>query len=358
MKNKTIYLVDLENISTRYTCEWKTHVPTLLSNAGMDVKVISGPDTLPQCTSPGAFINFSGTNIYKAEQIKKIAELFGENKIKPNDWFLFTDAWHPGVINLKYMSSLLNIPIKIAGLWHAGNYDKHDFLGRLIGGQQWIKYTEQALFESYDLNCFATEFHLNMFKKAFNYNFANLHNKSLITGWPMEYMEKSFKDFSNKKKQNTILFAHRLAPEKQVDIFKDLANKLPQFNWIICQEKELSKSDYHKLLGESKLVFSAALQETLGIIQGAEGPLTNTLPLSPNRLSYKEIFENHQYFLYPNEWTLNYNFYTQSSHLLQQRIINMMENYESLLPKLQNYLKTSYKQYFQADKLINYILEH
>ena len=30
---------------------------------------------------------------------------------------------------VKYMSQLLEIPIKIHGLWHAGNYDPNDFMG-------------------------------------------------------------------------------------------------------------------------------------------------------------------------------------------------------------------------------------
>ena len=41
------------------------------------------------------------------------------------------------------MSQLLNIPIMIHGFWHAGNYDKNDFLGRLINSQ-WVKTFEKS----------------------------------------------------------------------------------------------------------------------------------------------------------------------------------------------------------------------
>ena len=56
----------------------------------------------------------------------------------------------------------------------------------------------------------------------------------------------------------------------------------------MCQEKELSKNEYHNLLGEAKLIFSANLQETLGI-SWYEGCLVDTMPLVPNRLSYPEM---------------------------------------------------------------------
>ena len=68
----TVYIVDLESVSTRYTCEWKTHVPNLLKENGHDVVVISGPSDIPTATTPGAFLNFGGTNIYKANQVEQM----------------------------------------------------------------------------------------------------------------------------------------------------------------------------------------------------------------------------------------------------------------------------------------------
>ena len=43
----TVYIVDLESIPTRYTCEWKSHVPKLLKEQGHEVYVIDGPYNLP-----------------------------------------------------------------------------------------------------------------------------------------------------------------------------------------------------------------------------------------------------------------------------------------------------------------------
>ena len=92
----TVFLVDLEAVDTRYTGQWKTHVPELLRKAGHDVTIIDGPSDIPRATTPGAFLNFGGTNIYKASQVEKIGRLFCGNVVKPGDHFIFTDAWHPG----------------------------------------------------------------------------------------------------------------------------------------------------------------------------------------------------------------------------------------------------------------------
>jgi hypothetical protein len=77
----------------------------------------------------------------------------------------FTDAWHPGIINLKYMSELLGIPVVTHGLWHAGSYDPQDFLGRLVGNKPWVRNAEKSFFSAFDHNYFATEFHIEMFNR-------------------------------------------------------------------------------------------------------------------------------------------------------------------------------------------------
>ena len=119
-----IYLIDLEYVETRYTAQWKTEFPQQIADqTGQDITVIEGPEDIAACTTPGAFLNFAGTNIYKSEQVKLLAEYFNNNEIKNGDHFVFADAWHPGILNLKYMLDLFQIDATIHGLWHAGSYD-------------------------------------------------------------------------------------------------------------------------------------------------------------------------------------------------------------------------------------------
>ena len=184
----TIHIVDIEAVDTRYTKQWKEHLPKQLKRAtNEEVLVISGGDT-PQSTTPGAFLNFGGTNVYKSKQLEQIGEMFCKGKVKDGDYFLYTDAWNPTVIQLRYMAELLGVEIYIGGMWHAGSYDPQDFLGRLIGDKPWVRNAEASMYECYDHNFFATEFHIDMFEDAFASADLDFERKSIRVGWPMEYL--------------------------------------------------------------------------------------------------------------------------------------------------------------------------
>jgi glycosyltransferase involved in cell wall biosynthesis len=362
----TVFLVDLEAVSTRYTGEWKSHIPKLLKKAGHDVQVICGPEDIPSATTPGAFLNFGGTNIYKSRQVEEISRLFCAGSVRAGDHFLFTDAWHPGVINLKYMSELLQIPVTTHGLWHAGSYDPQDFLGRLIGNAPWVRHAEQSFYHCYDHNYFATDFHIEMFFRELLQSGSIYENpwyaeeleevlsgkfsKIVRTGWPMEYMDEILTPYKNMPKRDLILFPHRIAPEKQVEIFRDLKEQLPQYEFVVCQDQQLSKNEYHNLLGESKLVFSANLQETLGI-SCYEGALVGAIPMVPDRLSYVEMYEGQ--FKYPSLWTESWGDYIQNRHLLIKTIVGHMDNYENTVASVQKQAESLTNRFFHSILLLN-----
>ena len=362
-----VFLVDLESVETRYTGQWKTHVPNLLRKAGHNVQILSGPTDIPSATTPGAFLNFGGTNIYKARQVEQMGRLFCDGAVHAGDHFIFTDAWHPGIINLKYMSELLGIPVTTHGLWHAGSYDPQDFLGRLIGNAGWVRHAEKSFFGCFNYNYFATGFHIEMFVR-------NLLNDGLTenpwldedvedavngkipsivrTGWPMEYMDDVLTPYKGMTKRDLILFPHRIAPEKQVEIFRDLKEQLPQYEFVVCQDQQLTKNEYHNLLGEAKLVFSANLQETLGI-SCYEGAILGAIPMVPDRLSYTEMYVDT--FKYPSEWTENWDSYIAHRKELCMTIMQHMDNYQTRLPMLHKQTEALREQFFAGTKLYNTI---
>jgi glycosyltransferase involved in cell wall biosynthesis len=351
-----IFLVDLESVETRYTGQWKSHVPELLKKEGHNVQVISGPADIPSATTPGAFLNFGGTNIYKSVQVEQISRLFCAGSVRANDHFIFTDAWHPGIINLKYMSELLNIPVKIHALWHAGSYDPQDFLGRLIGNAPWVRHAEQSFFHAIDHNYFATDFHIKLFTDVLlrEVDAMSIHNwttkgKIIQTGWPMDYMDTTLQAYKGMEKQNLIVFPHRIAPEKQVEIFRDLKQQLPEYEFVVCQDQQLTKNEYHNILGQAKIVFSGSLQETLGI--GCyEGAIVDAIPMVPNRLSYSEMYLDE--FKYPSVWTIDYDNYTTRKKDVCDKITDYIENYESYLPALKKQTALLTKDFFSAGNLL------
>ena len=360
-----VFLIDLEAVETRYTGQWKTHVPTLLRKAGHNVQIISGPTDIPTATTPGAFLNFGGTNIYKSAQVEQMGRLFCSGSVHPGDHFIFTDAWHPGIINLKYMSELLGIPVTTHGLWHAGSYDPQDFLGRLVGNKPWVRHAEKSFFHAFDYNYFATQFHIEMFytnllndypteNPWFEEDLADLRagtltDKIVRTGWPMEYMDDTLTVYKNMPKRDLILFPHRIAPEKQVEIFRDLATNLPQYEFVVCQDQQLTKNEYHNLLGEAKMVFSANLQETLGI-SCYEGAVVDAIPMVPDRLSYTEMY--YEGFKYPSPWTESFEAYTYHRAELCSKIMEHMDNYTTRIPQIRKQAKDLHDYFFSATVLL------
>jgi hypothetical protein len=261
------------------------------------------------------------------------------------------------------MSELLQIPVTTHGLWHAGSYDPQDFLGRLVGNKPWVRHAEKSFFEAFDHNYFATRFHIDMFVDNLLENGLKTENpwakedkasllmtgKIVLTGWPMEYMDSALTMYKNMPKRDLILFPHRIAPEKQVDIFRDLKEHLPQYEFIVCQDQQLTKNEYHNLLGEAKLVFSANLQETLGI-SWYEGAMVDAIPMVPDRLSYSEMaFDT---FKYPSKWTESFDAYTVYRPDICRAIITHMDYYQTRLPQIEKQVEILHEQFFSATELV------
>ena len=350
----TIFIVDIEAVDTRYTKQWKEYLPKQLQRStNEEVIVISGGE-VPQATTPGAFLNFAGTNNYKSQQMLEISRMFANGEITNGDYFVYTDAWNPTVVQLRYMAELLGVDVRIGGLWHAGSYDPQDFLGRLIGDKPWVRNAERSMFDCYDHNFFATQFHIDLFLQTFKNKdnpkeFQQVNeDKIKRVGWPMEYLATSLDSYKNMPKEDIILFPHRVAPEKQVEIFRDLKEQLPQYEFIVCQEKELSKNDYHNLLGRAKMVFSANLQETLGI-SWYEGLLVDCIPMMPDRLSYSEMAD--QPFKYPSIWTKNFAQYQKFKPQLVEKVIDYMENYDSYKAPMNKQLYNLKRSFFSGEAL-------
>ena len=264
------------------------------------------------------------------------------------------------------MSELLGIPVTTHGLWHAGSYDPQDFLGRLVGKKRWVRNAEKSFYHAFDHNYFATEFHVKLFidellmaglpqeNPWYEEDFAERYvgGKIVRTGWPMEYMENTLTMYKNMPKRDLILFPHRIAPEKQVEIFRDLATHLPQYEFVVCQDHQLTKNEYHNLLGEAKMVFSANLQETLGI-SCYEGAIVDAIPMVPDRLSYTEMY--YDTFKYPSVWTESFETYEVYLPNLCQLIIEHMANYKTRIPQIQKQATDLSKYFFSADRLLENI---
>jgi hypothetical protein len=257
------------------------------------------------------------------------------------------------------MAGLLGIPVTIHALWHAGSYDPQDFLGRLIGDAPWVRNAEASFFHAIDHNYFATDFHIDLFAETFSETVDDEWKMTMIeqgkivrTGWPMEYFQDILAPYKGMKKRDMILFPHRIAPEKQVEIFRDLATHLPQYEFVVCQDTQLTKHEYHTLLGQAKMVFSANLQETLGI-SCYEGAVVDAIPMVPDRLSYTEMY--YEGFKYPSKWTESFDAYTVYRPDLCRAIMTHMDYYDTRLHQLSKQTEDLTEHFFSASALLRNI---
>lgn len=340
---RKVYLVDLEKVPSRYTWEWHSHFPQVLKDNGFDVEVIGDPNYQVPASS-GGFLNFVETNKYKADQVSRITELFSKQLIEDDSIFLFADAWHPGVINTKYMIDLTGVDSKIAVLWHAGSYIEEDILGQKIRNKGWSYSFERSVYHSSDFNFFATKWHLEHFESVLGCS-----GSSYLTGWPMEYVRHL--KFPDVPKRDVVVFPHRISPEKQVHIFDELATRMPEYEFVVCQRHDMTKEQYHRTLSEAKVMFSAATLETLGICQN-EALAAKCLPMVPNRLSYTEMYKGDS-FLYPSEWTLGDVDYES----LTARIKYLIENYELLIKVAYDEYEYQTKTYFECQGLLDVLAQ-
>lgn len=316
----TVWIVALEPIESRYTCEWIASVPAELEAAGLHTETILG-ESVARTLSPGAFLDFIGTNVWKAEQVASIARLLHNGEIKAGDSFLYTDFWNPTVFMLRYMTALADIPINLHGIAHAGFYDPHDFLGRAFSGTPWITDFERSLFSVYDRVYAATEFHC--FLIADNLFGGVPPSNLLLSGQPHSTMTASILSFpSPPPKQDAMIHTSRLAPEKQPRIFLDLSDRLGMKPFVPVGISA-TKQEYHRMLYQSKIVFSAALQETLGI-GCMEGVLAGCIPIVPDRLSYREMYLPQ--FRYPSRWTESWEAYQRDADRLVAFITHLLSD--------------------------------
>jgi len=349
---KTLYIVPIEPIDQRYTKQWYNNIPKLFANHVLDktnkewqIVTIDGIQTQAGTTA-GAFLDFAVTNIYKASQTETIARKFAAGEIQAGDKFLVTDAWNPVITSIKYMSELLNIPVEIHGIWHAGAYDPTDILGMKMG-KNWSSNQERAWYYACDYNYFATNFHKNMFIANLGVDGAT----AIRSGQPHDTVIENLLSYNNQEKHPVVMWPHRYNSDKQPDIAEDLS---AFFNVQITQKMDLGKAAYYQEMGKAAIIFSCALHENLGI-SVMEGTLTGAIPIVPDRASYAEMYMDE--FKYPSEWTASYTDYVLNKENIIGFINERIQNRSKFLPALQRQQKILIDNYMNANIMFDKILE-
>lgn len=353
MKPKTIYIVPIEPIDARYTKQWYDNIPIILEteiktrNLNINVVTVDGTK-IEACTTSGAFLDFGATNVYKASQAEAVSRLFSEGKINPGDKFLVTDAWNFIITPIKYMSDLLNIPVEIHGIWHAGAYDPSDILGYKMQ-KPWPNHAERSWYHSCDYNYYATDFHKDMFLGNLGIE-PEYHGKAIRSGQPHTPIIDQCSKYFDTPKNGKMIWPHRYNDDKQPEIAEAIATVIPT---VITQKMNLSKEAYYDELGKASVLFSCSLHENLGI-SIMEGVLAGVIPFLPDRCSYSEMYLKE--FIYPSEWTLDFESFDKHRVLVYRFINERLQNRERYMDALREQRAILIEKYLQPTIMVNKLL--
>lgn len=279
--SKTIWIVDIEGIESRYTKQWRENIPKIFyKETGLEVKTISGTDY--NTLTKGGFFDFSKTMAYKAEQQNKIANMLADNTIKDGDYIFYTDAFTPTVMATQYVINMTDRDIKQYGYIHVNSFDKTDILG-IKGNNHWAQHFEKSIFECLEKVYVATEYHRNHLLE----NFKEYEDKFIVSGCPTDLNE--LEQYKNIEKEKIILFPHRIGEDKQPELFEGIREYFPDYEFIYTQSEPRTKDEYYKLLAKSEIVVSFALHENYGI-SVLEAIMLGAKVIMPNDKSYKEMY--------------------------------------------------------------------
>jgi len=307
-----VFYVPIEPLEERYTKQWYVWFPQKFKSYGIDCITIEG-EPLTNRVEVGEFLDINSTLAYKSSQLRKIAELFHTKQIVPGDTFYIADLEFWGVESIKYLSVLNKIPVKIFGFMHAGSYDVEDFMNPC---RPFAQYFEQGWFSICEKIFVGSQYHKELLKKSFPNMASELEEKVIVTGNPWNTKE-ALCIVGKFEKRNQIIHSNLPDWRKRPNLFLNLVPLIkkarPDVNIVLTtsrrewgtgwlrncaldlQEKgyleikeDLLKSEYYKILAESKVMFSATMQETFGYCI-VEAMTFDTIPIVPNRLSCPEV---------------------------------------------------------------------
>lgn len=288
----TLHVIPIEPIKKRYSAQWLTWFNEELQKYSKYNHILQayepfryledGTTTTIKC---GEFLDVTRTHIYKSQQIQILMEMFELNRIKNGDTILLLDGWFPGVEAIAYARDALGLKIKIVGMFHAGTYDPHDFLTQR-GMDKWGKYVETGWFKIYDKIIVATQYHKQLLVKTREVDPAKIH----VIFFPM-YTDWVKEMSVHDKKEDMIVFPHRIAPEKNYQKFDMLMEyHYPvELNFVTTATNYITKEGYWEALSKAKIAVSFSDQETWGIAM-IESVLSGAIPIVPDRLSYSELY--------------------------------------------------------------------
>lgn len=190
--------------------------------------------------------HFWADNYYKSAQNRLLIDLFARNKVKSGDVFVFTEAFNYLVVPLTTFRYEFNLDIRFVGFWSNSVFNYQTKTGK------WGKEFFFSIFNAYDLNCFPTEQHLNIFNWRFSM-YVSRRSEYVVSGFPFEYLYDNYDPVS--LRDDVVVFPWAIKDEIQQKVFRGFKDELPDCEFVLAQETYNQRSLYKSLLNRSKCLF-------------------------------------------------------------------------------------------------------
>ena len=281
----TVWLLPIEPFDERYSADWLRWWPSDLQAAGLDVELVMGTRGAGERTG-GEWLDPTRTWEWKGTQVAALAAVW--HRVKDDDVVVSLDGWGPAITAALYMKHTTGKRVGVAGFFHAGCFDPHDFLPR-AGCAPWGLHIEKGWAVGCDLMLVGSEAAAQLIRSHLT-----AAARVEVTGYPIKAAELQQYATPWADRPPLVVFPHRLAPEKGVDEWDELQRRFAArwpdcpVEWVRSRDVYTDKASLYRLLGRARVSVSCARQETFGIVM-QESVALGAHPLWPHRLSYPEV---------------------------------------------------------------------
>jgi len=278
-----LWYLPLERLDERYTALMDDQILRALADRRTAYLRVDG-EPLSDTIDTGAFLDAASTTHFKATQLAKVAAAFRNGVVQDGDKFLVSDLWFPGIEAIPYMAYFHGVKVEVWGIVHAGSWTETDFVRDM---RDWARHIETGWFKFAKGLFVGSEFH----KLEMTMRERVDRDKVHVTGLAFSTQDLWDAVGGRPEKRDLVVFAGRQDAEKQPWLFDELAERCKDTGaeFLKTMSFKFDKPTYLRLLAESKVIFSAALQENFGYAV-LEAATLGATPVVPDRLAYTEMY--------------------------------------------------------------------
>ncbi len=365
MGRPKLYVLTLQPLRERYTELWYVWFRRELSKYFRVVYIDGIP--IEGSVSDGAFLPPVGAYYWELSQIARFIDMIRHGVIEEGSYVLVMDIEFPGHSwAVKHLCLLKGLDVKVYGWLHAGSYTKGDYTERFSKWQKWMELGWMSIFDGVFV---ASKYHKNAIVErrltplatiANEPELAEIKHKIHVVGNPF-YVEDAWRIAGIKEpkpheeRDYDVIITDRPDVEKGVAWALAIAVASEAKKIAVCTGRRewrgwnfrnirklverlnvdvyegVSKSEYYRLLNNSKVWVTATQEENFGYC-AVEAMSFNTQPVMPNNFAFPEHVDGNDLFLYRtyDEAVEKINYFLKNCH----NVVNYVRKYEKTLDRV------------------------